>query len=338
MFKFSQLPNLLTVVRIILAPAGFYFMLKPDLEARLLAGLILVLAGLSDFWDGYLARKFNWQSTFGKILDPIADKIMILGTLAVFSSLKLYPSWILLPVFMREIWITAVRLKALRENMVLAAEMAGKIKANSQFASLLVSYVYLLTLEHFPQSFFLEPLAYLNLAFLFAAVFLTVYSGWLFFRHNREKISWSESAATALYAGFSPKAPGTFGSLAGLIFIILLPAGNLVYLIMSAVIIFAGIAAADDYAKRLKIKDPGRVVIDEVAGMMLACWGFQGDWQALACAFFLFRLFDVLKPFPCRRLENFPGGWGIMMDDLMAGAYAWLAVSLLVYARQTWLA
>jgi phosphatidylglycerophosphatase A len=84
-------------------------------------------------------------------------------------------------------------------------------------------------------------------------------------------------------------------------------------------------------------KDPGRVVIDEIAGQMVALLFIRPTALVLLAAFFLFRVMDVLKPWPARRLEDLPGGSGIMADDLMAGLYANLILHGLALWRPDWL-
>jgi phosphatidylglycerophosphatase A len=131
--------------------------------------------------------------------------------------------------------------------------------------------------------------------------------------------------------GFGPLVPGTFGSLVGLALALLVPetawtAGILGGVaVASALTVLLGPAAARAAGR----KDPQQVVMDEVAGMMLALLLVPAPSPAeAACAFLLFRAFDILKPPPGRSLERLPGGWGILLDDLVAGLYAMAALWL----------
>jgi phosphatidylglycerophosphatase A len=103
-----------------------------------------------------------------------------------------------------------------------------------------------------------------------------------------------------------------------------LPAGGLLplALLASVVITLIGIPPSTVVARESGRKDPGFVVIDEVAGQMIALIGIPVHWKYLLASFILFRSFDIVKPFPLRRLEALPGGAGIMMDDVGAGLYA----------------
>ena len=103
-----------------------------------------------------------------------------------------------------------------------------------------------------------------------------------------------------------------------------LPASSLLLaaVALSVFITLIGIPASTVVARESGIKDPGFVVIDEVAGQMIALIGVPLDWKYLLAGFILFRSFDIVKPFPLRRLESLPGGVGIMLDDVGAGLYA----------------
>jgi phosphatidylglycerophosphatase A len=129
--------------------------------------------------------------------------------------------------------------------------------------------------------------------------------------------------ATAFGAGFSPFAPGTAGSLVGLaLYWPLQMAGPWTQVGVTAITYFAGVAASTRLAERLGRKDPGAAVVDEVVGMWVSLLFLPFTPATAAAGFVLFRLFDVVKPYPARQFEALPGGWGIMTDDVMAGIYA----------------
>jgi phosphatidylglycerophosphatase A len=141
------------------------------------------------------------------------------------------------------------------------------------------------------------------------------------------------AVATALGAGYAPKAPGTAGSAVGLLLWIALPKILWIQVLVLAVVAVVGSWAGTVAEAHFGRQDPGEVVIDEVAGMMvtLVLNPIAGPvWMLLA--FGLFRAFDITKPFPVRRLERLPGGIGIMADDLAAGVYANLALRACIWA------
>jgi phosphatidylglycerophosphatase A len=95
------------------------------------------------------------------------------------------------------------------------------------------------------------------------------------------------------------------------------------------VVFFAGVAASTDLARRLGAHDPGMVVVDEIAGMWASLMLLPWSAGTAVAGFLLFRVMDVVKPYPARSLESLPRGWGIMADDLMAGLYANLTLRIL---------
>jgi phosphatidylglycerophosphatase A len=129
--------------------------------------------------------------------------------------------------------------------------------------------------------------------------------------------------------GRLPKAPGTFGSLAAVPVVGLMWAfGPVIGALFLVVFVGLAIRAAGITEQILGQRDPGVIVADEVAGMLVALYLLPATWGFLAGGFFLFRLFDIAKPFPVRRLERIPGGAGVVLDDVMAGLYANLALRL----------
>ena len=138
--------------------------------------------------------------------------------------------------------------------------------------------------------------------------------------------------ATALGAGYAPVAPGTFGSAVGLALWLLLPGALPLQLLAIGVVSVAGTWSGSVAEQHFQTRDPGQVVVDEVAGMMVTLLlnpVHRVSW--LVYAFLLFRAADIVKPFPVNRLERLPGGLGIMADDLAAGVYANVALRLSVW-------
>ncbi|MGB9906540.1 MAG: phosphatidylglycerophosphatase A [Candidatus Saccharicenans sp.] len=121
--------------------------------------------------------------------------------------------------------------------------------------------------------------------------------------------------------GLFPLAPGTLASLAMVILYkyFLHRLSWPLYLFLVLVIFLAGVYFSTVYARSLNLKDPGKVVIDEVAGQLLAVFLLRPDWLILGVDFILFRFLDIIKPMGVKKLETLPGGWGIMADDLASG-------------------
>lgn len=136
--------------------------------------------------------------------------------------------------------------------------------------------------------------------------------------------------ASGAYTGCLPRAPGTWGSLLGVVLWLGLRRFELIpYLAVVAVLFVIGTACAGAAEKILDRGDPGMVVIDEIVGQLLALAAAPFHPAAILCGFLLFRLFDILKPFPVGWLDShIHGGLGIMLDDVIAGLYALLVLQI----------
>jgi phosphatidylglycerophosphatase A len=132
--------------------------------------------------------------------------------------------------------------------------------------------------------------------------------------------------ASVFGAGYAPVASGTVGSFVTVVAIWLLPLTPLRILVALVVVTLVGIWAGSRVERVLGRKDPGVIVIDEVAGMLLSVILLPPTIPVLVTAFFLFRLFDIWKPFPARESQALTGGVGVMVDDLIAGVYALVLV------------
>lgn len=151
-----NLPNIITISRIASCPVILWLALSPGVGARFAAFGLFVAAALSDVWDGYLARRYDQITDMGKLLDPIADKLLLVVTLIPFYLISHrggaldeipwwgpLPMWVLVVIFGRELFITAFRSYAARRGMVIAAGVSGKRKALFQMlfiGSLLLWY------------------------------------------------------------------------------------------------------------------------------------------------------------------------------------------------------
>ena len=144
--------------------------------------------------------------------------------------------------------------------------------------------------------------------------------------------------ATAAFTGYFPIAPGTVGSAVGLL--VFLAYRTIGGAMLEAAAI-AGVCAVGTWAAsraegHFGRRDPGHVVIDEVAGMLVTLAFLPVGPTGLLAGFLLFRLFDIVKPFPASRVEAWPRGWGIMADDVVAGLYAHVTLRALAWLAPAW--
>ncbi len=134
-----HLPNLISIVRIGLVPVLVVVLFNPGRGAALLAGLTFFVASWSDFLDGYLARRHGITSTLGKLLDPMADKLLVMAALVMLAAMPReprVPAWMVVAIVGREIAVTGLRAMATSEGIVLAAEELGKYKMILQMFAL----------------------------------------------------------------------------------------------------------------------------------------------------------------------------------------------------------
>lgn len=128
-----NLPNKITTIRVLMIPIYLIFMLVEQIPyGRYIAGVIFTIAALTDALDGYLARKNNLITNFGKFMDPLADKLLVCSALICFVQFHLMPSWIAIVIISREFIVSGFRTIASDNGVVLAAGWWGKIKTNVQ--------------------------------------------------------------------------------------------------------------------------------------------------------------------------------------------------------------
>ena len=135
-----NLPNKLTLLRIILVPIFVVVLLLDEVipHSYLIAGLIFGIASYTDHLDGKIARKYNLITDFGKFMDPLADKIMVISALVCFIQLSLIPSWCVILIIAREFMVTSIRLVAAPKGIVIAANIWGKLKTVTQIIAIVV--------------------------------------------------------------------------------------------------------------------------------------------------------------------------------------------------------
>jgi CDP-diacylglycerol--glycerol-3-phosphate 3-phosphatidyltransferase len=135
----ANIPNILTGVRILLIPVLVVLLTDPRPKASVLATLTFLLACLSDFFDGYLARRWRIDTTLGKLLDPLADKLIVAAALIMLAGMDrepTVPAWMAVVIIGREIAVTGLRAVALGQGIVVAAEELGKYKMIFQMFAL----------------------------------------------------------------------------------------------------------------------------------------------------------------------------------------------------------
>ena len=179
--------NKITMLRVVLVPV---FMVLAYLGSLTAAFIVYVIACLSDFVDGYIARHYNQTSDFGKFADPLADKILVISAFACFIDLRIVNSVFIILVLFREFTVTSIRLVAAESGKVVAANMWGKAKTVSQMIAIIVVLIncYIQQLSAYgvftaPEQMF-PIMNIVNSALLWISAVLTVISGIIYIKDN----------------------------------------------------------------------------------------------------------------------------------------------------------
>ena len=173
-----NLPNRLTMIRFLLAIPFIIFLQETESSKyafifRMIALVIFIIASLTDFFDGYIARKYNLITDFGKIMDPLADKILVISALVIFVQLEYIPGWMSIIVLAREFLISGIRILAAAKGEIIAAGNLGKYKTTSQMLVIVIA------LAIGPIGFTLAG-HFFTIAevLMLIPVILTIWSGW----------------------------------------------------------------------------------------------------------------------------------------------------------------
>ena len=170
-----NVPNVLTVLRILAVPVIVVALLGESPDGDLLAAIVFALAALTDGLDGYIARSRGSVTTFGKLMDPIADKLLIVAALVALVSLDRLAAWVAMVIITREIAVTLLRGLAVEQGVVISASWLGKVKTVLQVAAVFALIIW------YPAPVAVDVLVY-------AAVAMTVISGLDYFFGVRKRI------------------------------------------------------------------------------------------------------------------------------------------------------
>ncbi|HSQ87919.1 CDP-diacylglycerol--glycerol-3-phosphate 3-phosphatidyltransferase [Romboutsia sp.] len=172
-----NLPNKLTLFRIFLIPVFIVVMLLNVPNKFLIACIIFVVASITDAMDGHIARKYNLVTDFGKFMDPLADKLLVISALTCMIEMSLVSSWMVIIIVARELTVSILRAIAAAEGKVIAASGGGKLKTITQMLAIIV----LLLGAQFRNSI----LMMIGDISILIATLLTLYSGWEYLYKNK---------------------------------------------------------------------------------------------------------------------------------------------------------
>lgn len=177
-----NLPNKLTIARVVAVPV---FVICYMLGWYLAAFILFILASLTDMLDGKIARKYNLVTNFGKIMDPLADKVLVYSAFCLLIEDGLMPAWMLIVILAREFTVAGMRTVAAAEGIVVAAAMSGKIKTVLQ----MIAVPFMLFIPVVAGTMFEQVIYYGAYIFLWASLIMTIYSGFEYISKNRSVFS-----------------------------------------------------------------------------------------------------------------------------------------------------
>lgn len=169
-----NLPNKITISRIAVVPVILVLMAIGTKISCLVAAGLFLLAAFSDMLDGYLARRSNQITSLGKLLDPLADKVLVSSVLIMFVETGWAPAWVVILIICRELLVTGLRSIAAEEGVVIAADKYGKAKTVTQIVAIVPLIIH--------YSWFGIPMALIGTVVLYIALILTVFSGANYFK------------------------------------------------------------------------------------------------------------------------------------------------------------
>ncbi|MFC1483911.1 CDP-diacylglycerol--glycerol-3-phosphate 3-phosphatidyltransferase [Candidatus Neomarinimicrobiota bacterium] len=184
-----HLPNFFTVIRILVTPLFIYLLFLRGENAYPWALAIFVVAGITDILDGYLARKLQVESKVGKMLDPVADKILVLSAFISFVTMDLIYLWMVILIILRDITITVMRYILEKQEMPMITSPKAKGKTAVQIVSVIIILAYL-SMKSYQVTWFTNPVENLHLIIIimYITVLFTLYTGVDYFITNRSAI------------------------------------------------------------------------------------------------------------------------------------------------------
>lgn len=186
-----NLPNKLTVLRIVLTPVFLFLFLSEFIpHNHLFALIVFIIASVTDFADGNIARKRNLVTNFGKIADPIADKILTTSVLLCFMQMGLCNIWVILIILAREFTVSAIRITAASQGSVIPANIYGKIKTISQMSFSILIMIFIVL--HKEGLFTVPYLDIISSILLWITAVLTLVSGIIYIKDSAKIIDFSQ--------------------------------------------------------------------------------------------------------------------------------------------------
>jgi CDP-diacylglycerol--glycerol-3-phosphate 3-phosphatidyltransferase len=323
-----SIPNILSLFRVFIAPVVYHMIISGDSLLRLYALILFSFGAITDYLDGFIARKWGNTSSFGTFLDPIADKILTNAALLALMNEHIIDVWIILVIIGRDVFMTLFRVYADRVGQPIRTSFTAKAKTAIQ----LVFTIGMLLLLAFDseRGLYYQLITYINWT-IWSIAIITVFTSFEYLIQNRKLLqSLSQEPllpgihtmiATFFGVGYSPLAPGTVATLFATL-ILLIPFNHFHLFILTCITLLVSIASIR-YVEKQSGNDAALIVIDEVIGMwlILSFPLIPHTPISILTAILLFRIFDVFKPFPINLVNKQKGAFWVLSDDILAALF-----------------
>jgi CDP-diacylglycerol--glycerol-3-phosphate 3-phosphatidyltransferase len=290
--------------------------------------IIFSVGAITDYLDGFLARKWGDTTSFGSFLDPIADKILTNSALLALMSIHIIDAWMIAIIIARDVLMTLLRVYADRVDRPIKTSISAKIKTAIQ---LVFTIGILLLLSFDVNGEYVSKWESIIDITVWSIVTLTVFTSFEYILQNRGLIrllikepllpSIHTMIATFFGIGYSPLAPGTVASFSAVL-ILLFPITNAQLFILSAITFFISLASIRFIESKYG-NDASIIVIDEVIGvwLILSIPVISHSPMSILLSIVIFRVFDILKPFPINLINRLKGPIWVLTDDILAAIF-----------------
>jgi len=323
-----SLPNLLSLLRVFIAPIVYHMIISTDTTLIFYALIIFSVGAITDYLDGFLARKWGDTSSFGSFLDPIADKILTNSALLALMSIHIIDAWMIAIIIARDILMTLLRVYADRVDRPIKTSISAKIKTAIQLV-FTIGILFLLSFDS--KGEYLSKWDSIIDITVWSIVGLTVFTSFEYIVQNRELIRLlikepllpgiHTMIATFFGIGYSPLAPGTVASFSAVL-ILFFPITHLQLFILSAITFLISLASIR-FIESKNGDDASIIVIDEVIGvwLILSIPAISHSPLSVFISIVIFRIFDIAKPFPINVVNRKRGPLWVLADDILAAIF-----------------
>lgn len=345
MRQICTVSNILSLLRIIITVPSLVLILNGTTTQLTIALILFFVAAASDYADGYLARKWDQVTEFGKFVDSLADKIYVLGVFFAFALTPglFFPVIAVLILTLREVFITALRVEVKKSSTSsetsFTTSKEGKRKMAIQTLAILLLFSISLIQASPSYSDGYAWIRFIPFGIFIISLLQAYYSGYLYITKHpaASKLAFYKLTTTTLYTGYSKKAPGTIASVLTLLFVYFAQVHSALDTALILGLGVFGLIAAHQFEKECGIHDPTFITIDEVFGTLIALLPVlllqtNPSLVFMLFPFIIYRLFDGVKPFGIKSLGNIKGGFGLMFDDFVSGSIAAVFTTVLILA------